>query len=494
MDSNQKILKELSDLTRNLDVLIKEIRESNKINSENQKTTIKNLENSVQKAEDAAKKAEQTANKEQTPKSGATPTGAADSAKSAKEDLDKATKETQKRQDGMFSRFLKSLKKNSEEGNEILRKASLNSLKEANENLLKTGSIKQAISAGLTAGVKGGKEGILSLGAKKAASAISERREELKNRERVPKEEKKEDEDKKFSLKDLNLFRKKEKESKEKSTETPSKKDEKKGLFEKLSERFSKKKEESKGENKDSIKKEEPKLENKVPTSAAITTPPVKTAEILPKEEKKDAKGIFSSILEKIGVKNKESKSGEGNLTAEKGTGSTPVRTESSPKSDTLEERKTFKERAKERIEGGVIGKSVKEAKSLFSRDKKEKVEAKSEMKKEGPSLTSSSQKSSPNQTSSTQSPEKKEGSTPAATPSSSSSTPSSDSKDKNYSSTDTSGSTPDKKSSGDQSHTITPEDIKDIKSLLSSINAALKNPLVVKDNKPFRPKSNMLE
>ena len=44
-----KLLQELSNLTRNLDVLVKEIRESNKLNSESQKTLSKTVENSVKK-------------------------------------------------------------------------------------------------------------------------------------------------------------------------------------------------------------------------------------------------------------------------------------------------------------------------------------------------------------------------------------------------------------------------------------------------------------
>ena len=40
----------------------------------------------------------------------------------------------------------------------------------------------------------------------------------------------------------------------------------------------------------------------------------------------------------------------------------------------------------------------------------------------------------------------------------------------------------------------ISSQDIQDIKALLSAINTTLNGPLIVKDNKPFRPKSNMLE
>ena len=48
--------------------------------------------------------------------------------------------------------------------------------------------------------------------------------------------------------------------------------------------------------------------------------------------------------------------------------------------------------------------------------------------------------------------------------------------------------------SEGYQKLEITKEDIADIKSLLVGINTALNSPLMIKNNKPFRPKSNMLE
>ena len=55
MDNTQKILKEMSDMTRNLDILVKEIREMNKINSQSQKTTLKTLEDSAKKADQAVR-------------------------------------------------------------------------------------------------------------------------------------------------------------------------------------------------------------------------------------------------------------------------------------------------------------------------------------------------------------------------------------------------------------------------------------------------------
>jgi hypothetical protein len=49
------------------------------------------------------------------------------------------------------------------------------------------------------------------------------------------------------------------------------------------------------------------------------------------------------------------------------------------------------------------------------------------------------------------------------------------------------------KESGNENSSEISSKDIADIKSLLSSINAALNSPLNIKDNKPYRPHSNML-
>ena len=56
METPKKLIQELSDLTRNLDVFAKEIRESNKINSESQKTLSKNLEISAKKKSETSDK------------------------------------------------------------------------------------------------------------------------------------------------------------------------------------------------------------------------------------------------------------------------------------------------------------------------------------------------------------------------------------------------------------------------------------------------------
>jgi hypothetical protein len=48
--------------------------------------------------------------------------------------------------------------------------------------------------------------------------------------------------------------------------------------------------------------------------------------------------------------------------------------------------------------------------------------------------------------------------------------------------------------SSKDKSTEITAQDIADIKALLASMNSALNGPLNIRDNKPYRPHSHILE
>jgi len=62
METPKKLIQELSDLTRNLDVLAKEIRGSNKINSESQKTLSKNLEISSKKKSETSAESNQNKN------------------------------------------------------------------------------------------------------------------------------------------------------------------------------------------------------------------------------------------------------------------------------------------------------------------------------------------------------------------------------------------------------------------------------------------------
>lgn len=156
-------------------------------------------------------------------------------------------------------------------------------------------------------------------------------------------------------------------------------------------------------------------------------------------------------------------------------------------KNPELTEVERIKGEFKKAYESSPLGKTISGVKSLAKKIKESGSE-KSEMKKEEQTLKSEST-SRPAQT--TPSPEK-----------SSSESKASPTGENKPSTTSTSSSTPAPKSSesgtspaakpADQG--ISSQDIQDIKSLLSAINTTLNGPLMVKDNKPFRPKSNMLE
>ena len=60
MDSPQKVLKELSDLTRNLDVLAKEVRDMSKGNASVAKAVVQSVETKKEDSKTAATSAEKT--------------------------------------------------------------------------------------------------------------------------------------------------------------------------------------------------------------------------------------------------------------------------------------------------------------------------------------------------------------------------------------------------------------------------------------------------
>ena len=462
MESTQKILKELSDLTRNLDVLAKEIREMNKINSQNQKTVLKSME-------DSAKKAEQTS----SPSTSKLETG---KDKAIDEAVEKSARKAQKKHDGMFSKFLESFKKHSKEGNKVLKEASLKSLKDANETLLKTGSINQAIAAGAAGGVKGGVKGATQLGVNKTVSLIQENKAQLKEKEKVtPAEKEEKKEDKNSPLTKLNPT------STEKETSKPpiptSKKDENKGFFERLLDKISpNKKEELKSEKKE--------------LAISGSTPAVSKSEPPTSTSKRDEKkGFFSSLFERMRKEKTEASPSDSSKMDSQKSAESKSSAESITKPSGLTEGQKIKQDIKTVYKGSLLGKTISGVKSLFTKEKK-KEEGKSELKKEEKIL-----KTPPAQTSmapATSTPEKdKSESSPTSSPSQG------DKKESTPQASPTPSVAPTSNASKDSSGSTTPftaDDIKDIKSLLSSINSALKNPLTIKDNKPFRPKSNMLE
>ena len=160
-----KLLQELSNLTRNLDVLVKEIRESNKINSESQKTLSKTVENSVKKESDASKKVSpEVKPSTQTPTS--TPTNSPNQSIPAGNKSNPAA---------------------SEGAGRVAKQAGLGSLKAAGMSFLKGGSVKDVISAGLKGGISEGKKGAVQE-AMGGISSIQTKRDELRAKEKISPE------------------------------------------------------------------------------------------------------------------------------------------------------------------------------------------------------------------------------------------------------------------------------------------------------------------
>ena len=451
MEPSQKLLQELSDLTRNLDVLAKEIRESNKINSESQKTLSKTVENSVKKESEASKKA--TAESKQSPAAN----------QSSNQSVSSPAESTPKSSASETP------------GGKIAKQAGLGSLKAAGMSFLKGGSIKDIVSAGLKGGISEGKKSAVNE-AIGGISAVQTKKEELKNKEKPVSEEK---EDKKESVLDkLNPLKTEKKRASPEEFDSylaSLSRDEKMSLINGL---------ESGKITKDDVQR---MIREKGKSEGS-------TSESKDKGSKKsERKGFFSSLVEKLKPKEEskevkpiESPKSDANAKTAEAKSSSEVVT----KAPELTEGERIKGELKKAYEGSALGKTVAGVKSLAKKFKEGK-EGKSEMKKEEQTLKSESTKATPTPptpdkgTSGSDTPKEpsKEtpSSTPATTPSSGSTTPSA---------SKPSGSSSTKPAEPG----ISAQDIQDIKALLSAINTTLSGPLNVKDNKPFRPKSNMLE
>ena len=453
-DSSQKILKELSDLTRNLDVLVKEIRSMNKTTASVQDAVVK----SVEKKESAPDKTE---NKSSTP------------------DAEKVIADTKKSQDGMFSKFLQSFKKNSEAGNNEIKKAGLAGIKNAGKTLLETKSLKDAAKAGIS--------GVLKSSAGSIIESIRRKKEE-KNATLVE------------GVTSTNGLKEKEKAKKEEA------------VAEESSEK--KVKENEKKEKKSILEKLNIKKKSK---EEKIEAEKEKTA-----EEKTEKKGLLSRLREKISGKDTKKEDALSNLSKERidqkdsalDSAIAGVQEKKEPPSlkaltpgitpeKNAEEKISLKERSKQIFQKTTLGSAIKsfsdDIKKKKAEDKPappssidnnpEKLSVRAKIEKARTELKSKirgKKKESPTKEKS-ETPANKETPTPygenAAMESKEgekiSGTKSEDNKNE---------------SDKDKKPEITAQDIADIKSLLSSMNSALNGPLNIKDNKPYRPKSNMLD
>jgi hypothetical protein len=463
MDPTQKMLKEMSNMTRNLDVLVKEIREMNKLNSLNQKTTFKVMEESVKKSEKSAEKSEKSLGE------------AKSEIKKTRVEGEKS--ETKNRNKPVKESPSKTSNRNQKDGNDIIKRAASDSIKNANQTLLKTRSVEGALKSGAIAGLTSGISSLSRAGNKKSGSLLKKNRPELKEKERIQTEpilpEKKESKLEKMDQRESK--RSKGQKSEVKSEPRP-KRDDNIGLFEKLLGKISPKKEEKKEVQITQTKQESGRNDGEA--------------------------GFFQKMMEKLTPKRK----------TESTSSDTPVTSanKTSGKSMDSSNQKETRKKTSSSVESSISSPNLLEkSKPSIKSDSKEKNKTtsgsvsstKSILSKENPRPTSSSQMITENQT--LKSPqinqETKESSDENSSNPEPTKFPSSNQSQVSTPIEKASSSSPpsisEKKSTGGKSDPVlTSKDINEIKSLLSAINISLKSPLTIRDNKPLRPRSNMLE
>ena len=431
MDSSQKVLKELSDLTRNLDVLAKEVRDTNKGNATVAKAVAQSVETKKGDSKSAATSAEKT------------------------------TADAQKTQEGMFSKLLGSVKKSFEEGNELFKSASLKTLSSAGKTLLETGSLKEAAKSGIDQAKDSAKKSAVDLAKQKAeqlivTSTTVNQTPDLKQKEKAAKEN--------LTTESMTSPAAKAEKTGEKATTAAGKK----GVLASLREKF--------------FGKKETTGEKKTPEG----TPPVSTPPAL--KEKKNPEGT-SPVSTPAALKEKTSPTA-GSPAADSAAVKTPAAlspkvgatastNENSPK-------KSFKDVAKDEFGKTRLGSTVNYLSDL-TKKKKDPTVAESGMKNETTTLKDQA-KAKP-EPAKPQVEVKKEAEVKKETPSAKSTDPK---KEENKSSAPVyAGSSSSDKGKEAQ---ISAQDIQEIKGLLAAINSTLRGPLSIKNNKPFRPTSNMLD
>lgn len=432
MDSPQKVLKELSDLTRNLDVLAKEVRDMSKGNASIAKAVVRSVETKKEDSKTAATSAEKT------------------------------TADAQKAQEGMFSKLLGSVKKSFEEGNELFKSASLKTLSSAGKTLLETGSLKDAAKSGIAEAKDSAKKSVVDLAKQKAeqlitASSTVNQTPDLKQKEKAAKEN--------LTTESMTSPAAKAEKTGEKATTAVGKK----GILASLREKFFGKKE-STGEKKT------PDGTSPVSAPAALkekTTPEGTSPDSTPPALKeKTSPTAGSPAADSSAVKTPAALSPK--------VGAAASTDEKSPK-------RNFNEMAKDEFVKTRLGSTVNYLSGL-TKKKKDPTVAESGMKNETTTLKDQSKaKSEPAKP---QAEVKKEVEVKKETSATAQYSGSKKGESKSSAPMTAGSGLSDK---GKESQ-ISSQDIQDIKGLLAAINSTLSGPLSIKNNKPFRPTSNMLD
>lgn len=420
MDSN-RLLSEISGLTRNLESLVKEIRESNKINTSSQKAISQIVDSDKKSEKSSESKISEVSGKEKSPS---------------------------KNQDKFFSKLMTTIEKRFSEGNQILKESSLKTLEEAGKSILSARSSGKNVESILK---NAGKKSLVNFAISKTPEAVSMLASKIKKSQELKEKEKAKKEDS--------------------VTLTPTREEKIRSRREKREERrkeiLSNREEKSRKE-----KSEEKKISLQKITEKIIQREKNPTSDNTPTEKTEPEKKPVSEEVKKI---------------------PSLVETSKTPKVE--KEEMGFKKAAKEAFLKTELGSTVQKISTLIKKEKSPSAEGEDKNKPKG----IKSKMSLLFQKKETQK-------TPEATKETSGSTPSEVSvstgreipaKLQNDTSSTESKIPVETQPKGDGSsmeEVITQKDIQDIKALLSAINSSLNSPLRIKENKPFRPKSNMLE
>lgn len=443
METPKKLIQELSDLTRNLDVLARDIRESNKVNSQSQKILSKSLEISDKKKSE-------------------TPAGDNNQNKNFLENLGKT------------------IKNSLPDASKIIGKTEGDGKKgQITKDLISAVVGKFPNIPKMASGGKVSRSGIALVGEKGPEVVDLQKGDGVNPLDKMSQ-----------------LIKMEDKDSKSKKTQPGKGSSEIVSGSPKLGEfvtnsfgvkvpadEINKAREEYKKEYADEIAQDPDFLEEEVKSfiegyreTMSVSDVQKLSGPIKPKEIQK---------LEEDSPKNKTKVNQNPFLKIPKSKEGKPESGKSKFQKSAMSFGEKIKGGLKDAYENSVLGKTVAGAKSLS----KEYSKGKSEMQNESPVLKDQSKAKpeapKPNEEAKKE-PEVK--APPSAEPAKQDS-PSADKPSTSTPATAGSGSM----DKGKETE-ISAQDIQDIKGLLAAINTTLNGPLLIKDNKPFRPKSNMLD
>lgn len=445
METPKKLMQELSDLTRNLDVLARDIRESNKVNSQSQKILAKNLEISDKR-------------KTETPS-------------------------TDNQNKNFLENLGKTIKASLPDASKIIGKTEGDGKKgQITKDLISAVVGKFPNIPKMASGGKVNRPGVALVGEKGPEVVELQKGDSVNPLDKMSQLIKMEDEDSKSKKTQSG------KGSSEIVSGTP-----KLGEFVTNSfgvkvpaDEINKAREEYKKEYSDEIAQDPDFLEEEVKSFIEGYRETMSVSDVQK----------LSGLVKSKETKNPEEEIPKNKLKGTKNTESKVLKSKvgksENEKSNLQKSAMSFGEKIKgslkDSYENSALGKTVAGAK-LLSKEYKEYTKGKSEMKKESLILKDQS-KAKPGMAKPPEETKKE----PEVKPDRSSVPARQDSPSTDKPKTSPPSTAGTASADKGKETPITAQDIQDIKGLLAAMNATLNGPLLLKDNKPFRPKSNMLE